>query len=138
MVDTISKSARSRVMRSIRSRGTKPEVLIRLALIRSRLKGWRMNILGLPGKPDFIFGDKKLAVFIDGCFWHGCKKCYRGPKSNKLYWASKLRLNKARDIRNAKMLLSLGWNTLRLWEHEVRGDINGCIESIRRKLKIKS
>jgi len=93
-----------------------------------------MQSLGLPGKPDFVFEKNKLAVFIDGCFWHGCVKCYRGPKSNKRYWVSKLRLNKARDTKNSKMLLALGWHVLRLWEHQVRMGPGNCVKKIKRYL----
>ena len=134
MVDTVSKDIRSYVMRCIPSRGTKPEVLMRLALVREGIRGWRMQSLELPGKPDFVFEKKKLVVFIDGCFWHGCVKCYRGPKSNKRYWNSKLRLNKARDTKNSKMLLSLGWRVLRLWEHQVRMESSDCAKEIKRYL----
>lgn len=138
MVDTVSKDVRSRVMRCIPSRGTKPEVLMRLALVRSGLRGWRMHVSNLPGKPDFTFSKKRLAVFVDGCFWHGCKYCYRGPKSNKRYWNSKLLSNKARDMKNSKMLLSSGWRILRLWEHQVRDDLGFCLKKIREALDFKS
>lgn len=138
MVDTVSKDVRSRVMRCIPSKGTKPEVLMRLALVRGRLRGWRMHKIGLPGKPDFIFEKKKLAIFIDGCFWHGCRDCYRGPKSNKRYWVSKLRLNKARDKRNSKLLLSRGWRILRLWEHQARAEASDCVKKIRIMIRRKA
>jgi len=125
-------------MRSIRSRGTRPEVLIRLALVRDGLRGWQMHVAELPGKPDIIFSKKRIAVFIDGCFWHGCKNCYRGPKSNKRYWNSKLRSNKARDTRNTKALLSQGWRILRFWEHQVRDELDDCVKRIRKLSNLKS
>lgn len=138
MVDTVSKDVRSQVMRCIPSGGTKPEVAMRLALVRNGIKGWQMHCIELSGKPDFIFKKKRLAIFIDGCFWHGCVDCYRGPKSNKRYWNDKLRLNKARDRKNSKILLSQGWRILRLWEHQVRKATDDCIGEIKKLLSLKS
>lgn len=121
-------------MRSIRSNGTKPETLMRLALVRYKLQGWQMNNSELPGKPDFIFSQQKLAIFVDGCFWHGCKHCYRRPKSNKSYWDAKLLSNRKHDIKSKKKLLSRGWRILRLWEHEVREEMDECIQQIKKSL----
>jgi len=137
MADTVTKEVRSRVMRSIPSQGTSPEFLLRSALARHRLRGWRLNDAALPGKPDFAFPKQRLAVFVDGCFWHGCRQCYRGPKSNTRYWRSKLRLNKVRDARSDGVLGKLGWRVLRLWEHQVRTEPNDCVRLIRRSLRKK-
>jgi len=134
MVDTVSKSVRSRVMRAVKSRGTRPEGLLRLALVRGALRGWRIQADTLPGKPDFIFELEKLAIFVDGCFWHGCKSCYRRPKSNKSYWVVKLRSNMARDKASVRALKAQGWRTLRLWEHQVRRNVDVCVELVRKRL----
>ena len=131
MADNVSKKVRSSVMRAIPSRGTRPEVLMRLGLVRSKFKGWRMHSAQLPGKPDFVFPIKKVAIFVDGCFWHGCKECYRGPKSSKRYWSSKLRLNMDRDAKVRKALMSKGWRILRFWEHQVRNNIDMCLSKVR-------
>lgn len=74
----------------------------------------------MPGKPDFIFPKLKLAVFVDGCFWHGCPKHATWPKSRAAFWAAKLTGNKARDRRVNRELRKRGWKVLRIWEHELK------------------
>lgn len=135
MADTVTKAVRSRVMRSIPSQGTSPEILLRLALAKRGLRGWRLNDATLPGKPDFAFSKQRLAVFVDGCFWHGCLRCYRGPKSNAYYWRTKLRLNQARDVRNADALKRQGWRILRVWEHQVRDEPVRCVRLVQTLLR---
>ena len=137
MTDTISRSARSRVMRTVHSEKTGPERLLRMALTRERLRGWKLNEALLPGRPDFAFRRPKLAVFVDGCFWHGCLRCYRNPKSNARYWNAKLRMNRARDKRDTKALSELGWRVLRLWEHQVQAVPNQCVGIIRQAIREK-
>lgn len=75
----------------------------------------------IPGSPDIILRDKKVAIFVHGCFWHKCPKCYREPKSNKEYWLPKIKRNVRRDERNAAMLRRGGWKVVKLWEHEING-----------------
>ncbi|HAS95461.1 TPA: very short patch repair endonuclease, partial [Candidatus Wolfebacteria bacterium] len=74
----------------------------------------------LTGSPDFIFRDKKVAVFIDGCFWHGCPRCYVKPKSNVEYWSDKIKRNRARGREVNRKLQQLGWTALRFWEHSFK------------------
>ncbi len=135
MADTVSKDVRSRTMRAIRSKRTGPELLLRLALARNALRGWRLNDPRFPGTPDFVFPRRRLAIFVDGCFWHGCPNCYRGPKSNTKYWRWKVRFNRARDARNRRALSGLGWDVLRIWEHRVRARPDNCVDLIRRRLE---
>lgn len=119
MPDTLSPSARSARMALVRSTGNKSTEL-RLIQIMRQLKicGWRRRY-PLPGRPDFTFPSLRLAVFVDGCFWHGCPAHCRRPKSRTSYWNEKIAANKARDIRATKALSSKGWTVLRLWEHEL-------------------
>jgi len=88
-------------------------------MVRAGIRGWRMNAADIEGRPDFFFFEKKLAVFIDGCFWHGCKKCYRRPKSRQEYWDWKVRRNTKRDRQVNTLLTRKGLRPLRFWEHEL-------------------
>ncbi len=85
----------------------------------SRLTGWRRH-QPVFGKPDFVFPEAKLAVFVDGCFWHGCPKCYRRPKSNVPYWRSKIKRNRKRDLQVRRELRKQGWAVLRFWECQLK------------------
>ena len=111
-------------MRGVKSRGTKStEIRLRAALVSNGLKGWKVQAVQLPGKPDFVFMRQKLAIFVDGCFWHRCWKCYRRPHSRQEYWDAKVRYNVWRDQRNRSRLRRLGWHTLRVWEHAISADV---------------
>ena len=82
----------------------------------NRITGWRRNY-PLLGKPDFVFRASRIAVFIDGCFWHGCAKCRLEPESNQDYWLEKIHRNKLRDKAVEKELKKRGWRVVRFWEH---------------------
>lgn len=103
-------------MSTIRSKNTAPEVLLRKALFA---KGCRYRIHYGVNKIDIAFPCKKIAVFVDGCFWHGCPMHAHLPKSNKEYWIPKLNKNKTRDKETTKQLENEGWVVLRFWEHEL-------------------
>jgi len=108
---------RSRIMSAIRSTGNKTTER-RLALLRRQhgFTGWRRH-LPLSGRPDFAFRRQKVAVFVDGCFWHGCPRCYIAPRKNRLLWAAKIRRNQERDRGVGAQLRSQGWQVIRTWEH---------------------
>jgi len=134
LADLYPKETRSYVMSRIRKRDTKPELLLRRALFALGVRGWRLRAK-LPGTPDLVFARVHLAVFVDGCFWHGCPRCaIPRPKSHKQYWGPKLSRNVARDVRVKRELRALGWRTLRVWEHEVIHDPARCAERIATKL----
>ena len=120
-------------MSRIRDRDTKPELDIRRRLFSHGLKGYRLRPK-LPGKPDIVFGKAKVAVFIDGCFWHGCPKCYARPASRRNYWDEKLIRNVARDKIVNKSLKKMGWTTLRFWEHETKDNPDRIIARLRNAL----
>jgi DNA mismatch endonuclease (patch repair protein) len=120
MVDWLSREQRSRNMASIRSKGNKTTERVFLSILRrARISGWRRH-LNLPGKPDFVFRAERVAIFLDGCFWHGCPRCYRLPQDNRSYWRKKVVGNRRRDRRCSRKLRSLGWRVLRLWEHRLK------------------
>ena len=120
MSDVFSKSKRSEVMAAIRSAGNKATEL-RLARIFRRLgiTGWRRK-QKVFGNPDFVFKGKKLAVFVDGCFWHGCPRHLRIPRTNRQYWSMKIQSNRKRDAIVSRRLRASGWKVLRVWEHEMK------------------
>ena len=120
VADTFNKAERSRIMAAVRSRGNKATELILVELFRTAgLKGWRRHA-AIPGRPDFIFPKQRVAVFVDGCFWHGCAKHCRMPASNRKYWLGKISRNIRRDRVTRKSLREKGWKVVRVWEHELK------------------
>ncbi len=113
-------SARSKAMSKVRGRENKTtEIRYRMALVRAGITGWRVQRRGLPGNPDFIFPQSMLAVFVDGCFWHGCSRCGHLPKSHTAFWRTKLEFTCQRDVANSAALRAIGYHVLRFWEHEL-------------------
>jgi DNA mismatch endonuclease (patch repair protein) len=107
-------------MSRIRGSGNKDtEQALAKLFRRHGIKGWRRN-QQVFGKPDFIFRKLKLAIFVDGCFWHGCPKHATNPKSNRAYWRHKLSGNKSRDHLVTRTLRLAGWHVLRIWHHELK------------------
>lgn len=107
-------------MSRIRGRGNAATELRLIALLRThRLTGWRRGST-LPGRPDFVFPRAKLAVFVDGCFWHGCPLHATWPAQNAAFWRAKLLANRRRDRAVTRTLRARGWRVLRLWEHALR------------------
>ncbi len=120
MADIWTKQKRSEVMGLIRSRGNRRTEMRLIEAFRSEgIRGWRRH-LPLPGKPDFAFRAERLLVFVDGCFWHGCAKCYRRPASNRTYWDAKVVRNRKRDRKVTRELKKRGWRVLRVWEHDLK------------------
>lgn len=90
-------------------------------LIRSGTRGWKLgHHSGLPGSPDFIFPADRLVIFVDGCFWHGCRRCRTVPLTNRPFWDAKIKKNRERDRTAARALRSQGWTVVRIWEHDLR------------------
>jgi len=132
-MDTVSPSVRSAIMSKVRSKGNKStERRLRALLVGAGVKGWRTNAKDITGTPDFVFEKKCLAIFVDGCFWHGCPKCYRRPKSKRKFWDTKVAENQVRDRRVNRKLKEDGWIVIRLFECEIRENIPTIIDRIRR------
>jgi DNA mismatch endonuclease, patch repair protein len=131
-VDIFSKTERSRIMASVKSRNTKSTEIKFISLLKEKgITGWRRNY-PLTGKPDFVFSHAKIAVFIDGCFWHGCPRHCRMPSSNVNYWNAKIEKNEIRDKKITKVLKMKGWQVIRIWEHEIKkGRLNQKLERIK-------
>lgn len=108
-------------MQAVRGRGNRSTELRLLDLLRvNRLSGWRRH-LALPGRPDFVWRAEKVAVFVDGCFWHGCPVCARArPATNRAFWTDKIETNRKRDRRVSRELRSRGWTVIRVWEHSLK------------------
>jgi DNA mismatch endonuclease, patch repair protein len=123
----------SHTMGKIRARGNRTtESRVRFALVRHGIVGWQLH-QDLPGKPDFFFSEQRVAVFTDGCFWHGCR-CAQLPKRNSRFWKLKIERNMARDASVTVRLMSDGISVLRFWEHEIRDNLSDCISRIQAKL----
>ena len=111
-----------------RGQNTKPEVILRKSLWSQGFR-YRLNVK-LPGKPDLVFQAARVAVFVDGCFWHGCVVHKKPPKTNVEFWACKISKNVERDKQVNLQLAELGWTVLRFWEHEIKCDLSACTQSI--------
>jgi len=119
MADIWSKQKRSEVMSLIRSRGNKATELRLIEIFREYgITGWRRN-QPLLGKPDFTFRRERVVVFVDGCFWHGCPKCYKRPKSNRKFWDTKISNNRKRGRLVNRELRGAGWRVVRVWQHQL-------------------
>ena len=120
MPDVFSKKKRSEVMSHIRARGNKDTELAMIQILRkNKIIGWRRN-QHVFGKPDFVFPRQKVALFIDGCFWHVCPDHCNFPKNNEEFWQKKLHINMNRDLTVNQTLVSKGWKVIRIWEHELK------------------
>lgn len=134
MADIVSKEVRSRMMSGIRSKNTKPELIIRKGLFAKGLR-YRLHDKKLPGKPDLVFPKFRVVLFINGCFWHGhACDLFKIPSTNRDFWESKIGTNQANDAKNKELLLAAGWRVVTIWECAIKGkrrlDINTLISSV--------
>ena len=118
-------------MQANRSRDTKPELAVRRELHRRGLRYFvdRAPVKSLRRRADLVFPRAKVAVMIDGCFWHGCTEHHTVSKTNASFWAEKVRANRARDADTTERLTAAGWTVLRFWEHEDVSSFCGAIET---------
>lgn len=134
MPDVFTKAKRSEVMSRIRGHGNKDTEIALMKLLRHhRIAGWRRN-QPVFGKPDFVFPKVRVAVFVDGCFWHGCPRHCNTPANNRIFWKKRLAANKARDRRVSRELRKLGWRVVRIWEHDLAKLSAACIRRIKMTL----
>jgi DNA mismatch endonuclease (patch repair protein) len=134
MTDVLTKKQRSFNMSQIKGKDTKPELMLRKLLYAKGIRGYRIHHK-LPGKPDIVFIKKKIAIFVDGCFWHKCPVCFVKPKTRTEFWMKKIESNVKRDRMIKKNLEKEGWIVLRFWEHEINKSPDMVISEILRWLK---
>ncbi len=119
MVDIFSKKKRSEIMSKVRNKDSKIEVTLRKALWKEGFR-YRKNVTSRFGKPDIVLSKYKTVIFIDSCFWHGCKKHGSMPQTRKAFWAKKILRNKERDKEVNRHYRKQRWSSIRVWEHEIR------------------
>jgi DNA mismatch endonuclease, patch repair protein len=129
-MDRLTKKRRSEIMSRIRSKNTKPEMIVRSLIHRLGYR-YRLHYEKLPGKPDLAFASRKKVIFVNGCFWHGHEKCPKGklPKSNLDFWEPKIAKNKKRDEVKKNKIEDLGWRVLTIWQCEIKN-----LENIENKI----
>jgi DNA mismatch endonuclease (patch repair protein) len=148
MVDVLSRTQRSALMGRVRSRGNKTTELRMAAAFRAAgVQGWRrhVSIVGracdgdlVRVRPDFVFRSARVVVFVDGCFWHGCPKHATVPKTRSAFWRRKICRNKQRDLLVTQALRRAGWAVFRIWEHDLRQEIDGSVKRMGLAVRIRS
>lgn len=132
-MDTVSKQKRSEIMSRVRSKDSKIETLFRKELWKNGLR-YRKNSSKYFGKPDIILSKYKTVIFVDSCFWHGCKKHCRIPATKRNYWAAKIRRNTERDHEVVRHYKKENWKIFRIWEHEINKTPEKAVEKIEKLL----
>lgn len=146
MADIVSKRKRSEMMAAVKPRGNlTTERAIKSLFRQHSIKGWRchqaIQLIAPNGdrsirsrrawvRPDFAFRKERVAVFVDGCFWHRCPTHYRTPKTNAVFWDTKIQENRRRDLRTRRALRKIGWRVVRIWEHEIRSSTARCAGAV--------
>lgn len=129
------KPQHSRIMKGVRGKGNRTtEVRFSAALVAAGISGWQVNVREIKGSPDFYFPEERLAVFVDGCFWHGCNTCGHIPRKNRPFWKAKIERNRERDLHTTAALRRQGVSVLRFWEHEVAESPKACVSKTRKRL----
>lgn len=138
MPDKFSKKVRSKIMSKVQ-RNSKPEQFLRKALFKEGYRySLRHRFKELNFTPDITMVSRKLCIFVDGCFWHRCPKCYKEPKSNKAYWIPKINRNVERDKEQNKYLKDRGWKVIRFWEHDIQKRLEWCVLKIKKTVNKKT
>ncbi len=133
LMDNLTSEQRRKNMQRIRSKDTEPERIIAKELRRRKIY-FTKNDSRIYGKPDFVFRRKKVVVFVDSDFWHGNPDRFVMPKSNLEYWQKKIENNKRRDVEVNQTLDNAGWTIIRIWEDDIRKDIDSCMNIILQQL----
>lgn len=129
MADTRTPEQRKRIMAAVRSKNTSPEVRLRRALYQVGVRGWRCHYAGAPGKPDLAWPGLRVALFVDGAFWHGHPSRHK-PGRSGAYWDAKIAGNVERDSTADAALAQAGWTVIRVWDFEVRRDLPGVLDRV--------
>ena len=125
MSDALTEAERSALMSRVKTRNTAPEVALRRALWAAGIRGWRLHPKAVPGRPDLAWIGRRVAVFVDGAFWHGHPDHYWGQSG--AFWDAKIARNRARDERVNAELAAKGWLVIRFWDFEVSRDLDVCV-----------
>jgi DNA mismatch endonuclease, patch repair protein len=133
MADNVSPEKRRDTMRAVKSKDSKMEIKFRSALWKLGLRFFK-NVNTLVGKPDIVFPRKKIVVFLDSCYWHGCPQHLRLPSSNQEYWIKKIERNKNRDNQVNEEYLKTGWRVIRFWEHELKENFESCVDKVKKEV----
>jgi DNA mismatch endonuclease (patch repair protein) len=121
MSDNLKPDDRKRTMQAVKSKGTRLEKRLFAMLAGMGISGWKKNVKNITGKPDVAFLTQKIAIFVDGCFWHGCPYCRRKlPETNHEYWERKIKRNVELAESYNEQLSCDGWVVIRIWEHEIK------------------
>lgn len=138
MTDNLTPEDRRKTMQAVKGKGTSLEKRLWAILANMGVKGWKKNLPTLPGKPDVVFLKNRIAIFIDGCFWHGCPRCRRKlPQTRRSYWKRKIQRNVELAALYERELQTQGWTVIRIWEHEMN-DLELVKQKILRSLKIRA
>jgi DNA mismatch endonuclease (patch repair protein) len=129
MPDSVSPEVRSRIMRQVRAKDTRPELALRRALWGAGVRGWRCHVQSIVGTPDLAWSGRRVAVFVDSAWWHGHPSRWT-PGRLPAKWDAKISRNKARDEEVNRVLAAQGWTVLRFWDFELKADIAGCVERV--------
>ena len=129
MTDVLTPEQRTYNMSQIRGKNTTPEIKLRKLLFATGIRGYRIHH-NIPGKPDIVFVKKKIAIFIDGCFWHKCPVCFQEPETRNEFWMKKIQSNVDRDKKVNDLLKNEGWTVIRIWEHEIKKEPEKAVVKI--------
>jgi DNA mismatch endonuclease (patch repair protein) len=127
------KEVTSEVMSAIKAKNTKPELILRKTLYHNGFSGYRLHWKKAPGRPDICYFCKKIAIFVNGCYWHRCPYCNPPtPKTHTDFWENKFKKNVERDKRKIKELENDNWKVLTIWECQIKNDLQNCIERVQK------
>lgn len=128
----------SKVMSANRGKNTGPEILLRKALWAEGIRGYRVHPKGLPGRPDIVFPRYRLAILVNGCFWHRCPHCKPStPKSHTDFWNEKFERNIERDSRVIMELQEIGWRTIVVWECSIKSNVHKVVKKIKDEIRVE-
>ena len=133
MPDVFDPATRSRVMSRVRNRDTAPERALREALFRAGLRGYRLHRRDVPGSPDIAWIGRRVAVFVDGAFWHGHPSAFKAGQSGR-FWDEKIARNMERDRTVDRRLDECGWAVIRIWDFEIEQSLDDCVNNVRSAL----
>ena len=128
----------SKIMSKIRGKHTQPELALRRSLRELGLVGYRLHWNKAPGRPDIAYPQRKVAIFVNGCFWHQCPYCRPPmPKSHVSFWKKKFQRNRERDVAKVRALKANGWKVLTCWECQIKKDSRSCVRKVKSLLSQK-